>query len=340
MLAGHDVVHVLGLELERFEPLVDAFERLGCGFGAQRAVARTHKFHELCPRESVGVLFAQLRKHVCDVLLKHGVGRYKIYLVGAQALAVAEQQERDALQQHRGLAAACHAAHQHCRHVFMADDSVLFLLDRCRDGLELRGTLRGERGQQQRVLNGHRGVEVALQHVALDVELTAQLQVGLDLAAVCPVRGLSHVLVVVGLGHRRAPIHHNAAVQLVGHASRAQVDVARRGLSGNLQPDVGKVGLLEKQAQAVDGLNVGIVCQVERLNHAVCGSDVGIRFHREVVALKVGGNLLAHVRLVFPDLGQVCLKALGGRALELLQLTVDLAEMRLLFGENLIFHLL
>ena len=129
-------------------------------------------------------------------------------------------------------------------------------------------------------------------------------------------------------------------MQLVGHAGRAQVDVARRGLSGNLQPDVGKVGLLEKQAQAVDGLNVGIVCQVERLNHAVCGSDVGIRLHREVVALKVGGDLLAHVRLVFPDLGQVGLKALGGRALELLQLTVDLAEVRLLFGENLIFHLL
>ena len=103
---------------------------------------------------------------------------------------------------------------------------------------------------------------------------------------------------------------------------------------------MGKVGLLEKQAQAVDGLNVGIVCQVERLNHAVCGSDVGIRLHREVVALEVGGNLLAHVRLVFPDLRQVSLKALRGRALELLQLTVDLAEMRLLFGENLIFHLL
>ena len=145
----------------------------------------------------------------------------------------------------------------------MADDSVLLLLDRCRDGLELRGALRGERGQQQRVLNGHRGVEVALQHIALDVELTAQLQVSLDLAAVCPVRGLSHVLVVVGLGHRRTPVHHNAAVQLVGHASRAQVDVARRGLAGNLQPDMGEVGLLEKQTQTVDGLNVGIVCQVE-----------------------------------------------------------------------------
>ena len=175
MLAGHDIVHVFGLELERFETFVDALERLGCGLGAQRAVARTHKFHELCPREGVGVLFAQLGKHVCDVLLKHGVGRYEIHLIGAQALAVAEQQERDALQQHRGLAAACHAAHQHCRHVFVADDSVLLLLDRCRDGLELRGALRGERSQQQRVLNGHRSVKVALQYVALDVELTAQL---------------------------------------------------------------------------------------------------------------------------------------------------------------------
>ena len=137
VLAGHDVVHVLGLELERFEALVDALERFGCGLGAQRAVARTHELHELCPGESVGVLFAQLGKYVCDVLLKHGVGRYKIYLVGAQALTVAEQQERDALKQHRGLAAACHAAYQHRRHVFVADDSVLLLLDRCRDGLEL-----------------------------------------------------------------------------------------------------------------------------------------------------------------------------------------------------------
>ena len=189
VLAQGHVAHVLGLQAQRLEALVDAAQRLGGRVLAQGAVARAHERHELGPREGVGVLLAQVGQDVGDVLLEHRVGRHEVHLVGPQVLAVAEQQVGDALQQHRGLAAARHAAHQHRRDVLVADDGVLLLLDGGRDGLELRGALRGEAGQQQRVLDGHRGVEVALEGVALDVELAAQLQVGLYLAAVCPVGG-------------------------------------------------------------------------------------------------------------------------------------------------------
>ena len=63
--------------------------------------------------------------------------------------------------------------------ILMADNLVLLLLDGGRDVLHPRGALLGKRGQKHGILNRHRGVEIRVEAVGFDVELAAQLQVGL-----------------------------------------------------------------------------------------------------------------------------------------------------------------
>ena len=88
-----------------------------------------------------------------------------------------------------------------------------------------------QRVEQQRVLDGHRGVEVGVQAVALDIELAAQLELHRLDAAVHRVAGSAVLLVVIGLGDGVAPVHHERRVALVGDTGRTDVDVCA-GRSG------------------------------------------------------------------------------------------------------------
>ena len=133
---------------------------------------------ELAVRDGFGVALSQVGQHVLDVFGEHGVRADQEHLARVQIAAVAVEQVGDALQQHAGLAAAGDARYQKRRHVLVADDEVLLFLDGGRDGLHVLGALRRKRLQKQRVLDGHVGVKVGVQLVALQVELAARQQVG------------------------------------------------------------------------------------------------------------------------------------------------------------------
>ena len=196
--------------------------------------------------DGFGVALAQVRQHVLDVFREYRVGADEEHLTRVERSAVAVEQVCDALQQHAGLAAARDAGDQQCRHILVADDEVLLLLDGGGDGLHVFGALCGKRLQQQRVLDGHVGVEIRAKRFALDVELTAVEQVDFDGAAVGLVGGGAVFLVVVHLGNRTAPVDHHAAVVFVGNAGKADVDVLGRSAWSHLQADFGEVGLFEQ----------------------------------------------------------------------------------------------
>ena len=216
----------------------------------------------------------------------------------------------------------------------MAHDGVLLLLDGGRDGLHLRGALLRERREQERVLDGDGGVEVGVQAVFLDVELAAQLEIDADGAAVGHVGGAAVVLVVVGLGHRRAPVHHEAAVVLVRDAGRADVELLGFLPGLELQGDLGEVRLLEQELHLGELGGVRVLRQVVPIDHAVHGREVRVGLHRVGVGGEVGRELLGHRLLVGRRLALRTLHLAHEGAPDLLELRVSFGEVTLLLAED------
>ena len=216
----------------------------------------------------------------------------------------------------------------------MAHDQVLLALDRGRDRLELLGVVALERAQQQRVLDGDGRVEVHVQLVAHDVELAAQLQVDGALAPVDLVAGRAHLLVVVGLGHGAAPVDDERDRVLVGHAGRADVDVARGAARAHLQADLGEVGLHEQQHDAAELLDVEVVVLVVGIDDGVQGLDGGEGFHGLVCAAEVEAHLLGHVQQVLARAGVVALEVGRDVVAHPQQLRVELLQMGLLLVKD------
>ena len=335
LLVHADVLEVVRVELERFDGPVDAGERGERHVHAAAApVGRKQAARELVPGEAFRVALAQVGEHACDVMAEHRVRRDEEDLARIEAAALLVEEVGDALQEHRRLAAARDAAHQQHRHVLVAHDGVLLLLDGGRDGLHLRGALLRERRQQERVLNGDRGVEIGSQAVFLDVELAAQLEVGFDGAAVGHVRGAAVVLVVVGLGHGRAPVHHEAAVVLVQDAGGADVELLGLLPGLELQGDFGEVGLLEQKLHLGELGRVGVLRQVVPVDHAVHGREVRVGLHRVGVGGEVGRELLRHRLLVGRRLALRALHLAHEGAPDLLELRVGVREVALLLVED------
>ena len=113
---------------------------------------------------------------------------------------------RDTLQQNGGLTGARDALHEQHRHVRIADDEVLLLLNRLRDGLHLIAPLLRERVDQQQILQRDFRVEIRLQHIPLQIELPAKLQVHRNLTIIDHIGGLAQRLVVVHLRDRASPV--------------------------------------------------------------------------------------------------------------------------------------
>lgn len=67
----------------------------------------------------------------------------------------------------------------------MTDYDILFLLDGGRNSLHLGSALSRKRSKQEFVLNGYRSVEAGIEFAAGNVELTSQLKINVDCAAVC-----------------------------------------------------------------------------------------------------------------------------------------------------------
>ena len=248
------------------------------------------------------VALAQVGQYVLDVLREHRVGADEEHLTRVERSAVAVEQVCDALQQHAGLAAARDAGDQQCRHILVADDEVLLLLDGGGDGLHVFGALRGKRLQQQRVLDGDIGVEIRAKRFALDVELAAVEQVDFDGAAVGLVGSGTVFLVVVHLGNRAAPVDHHAAVVLVGNAGKADVDILGRGSGAHLQADFGEIRLFEQLRGCGQALAVGVLLKVVVADEVVEHGVVDVGLLGFAVAGEVVLDLALHVVLVLGGL--------------------------------------
>jgi len=327
-----DVAEVGDRQLELRHALVDGVQHLHGRVLGHAAAREPQLVHEIVPRGDVRVRLAHVGQDAVDVVAEHGVGRDQVDVVGVERLALGVEQVGDALQEHRGLARARDAAHEEHGHVRVADDRVLLLLDGRRDGRELRRAALRERCQQQRVLDGHRGVEVGAQLVAVQVELAAELQVHLDRAAVGIVARAAVGLVVINLGHGAAPVHDEVAALLVGHARGADVDVL--GLVGmrELEPHLREVRAVQEQLGAAQLLGVDVRGEVVALDDAVHGLELGERLELDVGIL-VEHELVEHVLLVGQGLLEVGFEPVAHLALDLLELRVREGEMPLLLFE-------
>ena len=334
-LAVHaDLAQVVCLEHEVGGCGLEAAQRRRVGVEAQVALASTLRLHECAPGHGLRVGLAHGGQHGVDVALEDGVGREEPHLVRGERRALAVQQERDALQQHRRLARARDAVDEKNGHVVMAHDLVLLALDGGRDGLEFLGVALLEGAQEQRVLNRDRGVEVHVELVAHDVELAAQREVDRAGLAVHLVGGGAHLLVVVGLGHRGAPVNHERTAALVGHARGADVDVARRAPRAHLERDLREVGLHEQEHHAAQLVHVEVVVLVVGVDDGVERLDGGERLDGLVRSAKVQAHLLGHVDEVLLGAAVVALEVLGDLVANLQQLGVELGEMSLLLLED------
>ena len=170
-----DVMKVLRLDREAHQPLIDLVQRIRfCDIRLAEAL-HPEIIEEVGPGHGHRIRLAHLRQHVVDVLLEDRIQCDERDLIRTQCMPATVEQIRDALQQHGGLTGARDALHEQHRHVRIADDEVLLLLNRLRDGLHLIAPLLRERVDQQRILQRDFCVEVGLQHIALQVKLSAQL---------------------------------------------------------------------------------------------------------------------------------------------------------------------
>ncbi len=142
-----DVAEVRTLEGEVRQGRVDGPQALVGDMSLPRAAPRGQKRRqELGPGKDLGVALAQIGQHAVDVAAEHRIRRDEEHLGRIERAAMLVEQIRDALHEHRGLPRAGHARHLEHRHVGMAHDGVLLLLDGGRDGLHVGGAAPGKRG--------------------------------------------------------------------------------------------------------------------------------------------------------------------------------------------------
>ena len=222
----------------------------------------------------------------------------------------------------------------------MADDLVLLALDGGRDGAELLGVAAAQGVEQEGVLDCDRGVEIAAQGVADDVELAAAGELDGAGAAVDLIGGAAHLLIVVGGRHGTAPVHHERLGLAVGDANGADVHVARRTTRAHLERDLGEVGLLEQEQDVGELLDADVVVLVVGVDHGVQGLDRGEGLHGLVGAAEVDGDLLGQVDQVLSRAVVAGLDLLGQVVAQGHKLGVYLAEVGLFRLERLVVHLL
>ncbi len=334
---GLAAAHLAEVALRKGESVhgrIERAKRVEPRVGARAAVVESQACEEVLPGERVGVGFAEGGQHVVDVGLEHRVGREQPHLVGAERLAVAVEEERDALQEHRGLARPRDAADEKSRHVLVADYLVLLALDRGRDRLQLLRVVARQRREQKRVLDRDGRVEVGAQPVAHDVVLAPQLELDVAHAPVDHVGGRAHLLVVVGLGDGVAPVHDQGHPVLVGDARRADVDVARRPAGAHPQADLGEVRLAQQHDRAAELLDREVVLLVVGVDDRVERLDRGERLHRLVGPAKVDADLVGEVAQVLRRILVAHLDLLGQVRVDLLELRVDRAQVLLLLDEG------
>ena len=196
------------------------------------------------------------------------------------------------------------------------------------------GALCRKRLQQQRILDGHVGVEIRAKRFALNVELTAVEQVDLDGASVRLVGGGAVFLVVVHLGYGAAPVDHHAAVVLVGNAGKADIDVLGRSARAHLQADLGEVWLLEQLRGGGKALAIGVLLKVVVANEVVEHGVVDVGLLGLAVAGEVVLDLALHVVFILGGLPAASFHLIRQGFGYCFQLGVRVGQMVLLLLEN------
>ncbi len=219
LLADRDEVLLLKDKVREFP--VDLLQggRVGCEARIRDRVV--HVLEKLLPGHRARVLLTEVREHVVDVLAEHRIQGHQVHVLRAERLSLVVEQVGDALQKDRGLSGARDAVDEHHRHVRIADDGVLLLLD------DLR-------------------VKVPVQVIPVEVKLAPQEQVAGNLLSVHRVVGLSVVLVVVGLCKRASPVEHHLIVAVLREGGAADVVVLRLLVLVELNRDPCKIGGLEE----------------------------------------------------------------------------------------------
>ena len=204
------------------------------------------------------------------------------------------EQVGDALEHNRGLARSRDTRDEQHRHIGMTHNLVLLALDGRRDGLELLGMVRTQGVQEERVLNGHGGVEVSPKLIAVDIELAPQLKLDGTQGTVHRVAGLAVLLVVVGLRDGVPPIHDERNMVLIGDPGGTDVHVAGGAVGAHLEADLGEIGLAQKQQDLAQAVGVEVVVLVVGVDDRVQRLDGRKGLHRLIRAPEIGANLLAH----------------------------------------------
>ena len=259
-----------------------------------------------------------------------------MHLRGNQILAIAVEQVRDALQKHAGLSRSGDAVDQQHVDVVVTDDLVLLTLNGCGDGLQLLRVTLGKLRKQQRVLDGNRRVEARAQLVVVDVELTANLQIGMNHAIIDAVRRGADLLVIVGLGNGASPVDDEMAAVVIGHARRSQVDVARGGASFELQLHFREVRARNKLFDLLVAVHAHFHGAVVALDDAVHRLVLRQGFHSHVVGREVKRKLVTHVAHVLRGLTTDFNDAICGFRFNIKKLGVGFAKVRLLLLEGLV----
>ncbi len=244
LLADRDEVLLLKDKVREFP--VDLLQggRVGCEARIRDRVV--HVLEKLLPGHRARVLLTEVREHVVDVLAEHRIQGHQVHVLRAERLSLVVEQVGDALQKDRGLSGARDAVDEHHRHVRIADDGVLLLLDGRGDGLHLVGAGPRERGKKKGILDGDLRVKVPVQVIPVEVKLAPQEQVAGNLLSVHRVVGLSVVLVVVGLCKRASPVEHHLIVAVLREGGAADVVVLRLLVLVELNRDPCKIGGLEE----------------------------------------------------------------------------------------------
>ena len=338
-----DGTKVVRLQLQRGEPVLHLLQTLqegpgGTGLAGEPVARDAGHGQKIVPGQGDGVHLAHVRQDLVDIAAEDGIERHQNDLVGAERVALAVEEPGDALQQDAGLAAAGDAVYQKDGDIFMADDGVLFLLDRCRDGLHLVAALPGQGPDQEGVLQRDLCVKISLQPVLLQLVLAPQQEVDIDPPPLHGVEGPAVVLVVVGLRNRGPPVDHQRLHRVLRDAGAADIVFLRLLIGLVAELHLGKVGGLEEALYPAELLGGGVPVDIVLVDGMVHDLELDIGFHGLRVPVEIEGQILPDVQLLCRSLFRDGTDPVLQVGLHILQLLICCGQVLLLLRENRILR--
>ena len=326
----HDGADFVLLQAKRLQRALHLAEVRFFGRFARALVRRVRNVQEVPPRDRPGILLAQVRQHLIDVLAEHRVDGEQVNLLRPQILPLPVEQVRNPLQEHRRLAAARDSVDQKNRHILAPDDRILLLLDGRRDRLHLVRPAAGQRLQKHRILDRHLRVKEREQPVLLQIVLPAQLQIHVDAVPVHHVECLAVLLIVIRLRDGRPPVDHQMLIGVLRDAGAADVVVLGRLLRVKLQLHPGKIRRLAQSFDPAQLLLRRVLLDIVLIDRVAHGLKLDVRLHRIRIAVKIQRQIAADILLLLGRFLVDRFDLLFQRSLHRAQLAMRHGQMRLL----------